>query len=79
MHCAVMGGLSVHALRCALSLVSLVFGELFFGESPSLHDLFLHFLCTVKCDARITVCMYHMKSEILHMSDQRYTLCTCSY
>ncbi len=39
-----MGGLSVHALRCALSLVSLVFGELFFGESPSLHDLFLHFL-----------------------------------
>ncbi len=44
MHCAVMGGLSVHALRCALSLVSLVFGELFFGESPSLHDLFLHFL-----------------------------------
>ena len=43
-HCAVMCGLSVHALRCALSLVSLVFGELFFGESPSLHDLFLHFL-----------------------------------
>ena len=43
MHCAVMCGLSVHALRCALSLVSLVFGELFFGESPSLHDLFLHF------------------------------------
>ena len=47
MHCAVMGGLSVHALRSALSLVSLVFGELFFGESPSLHDLFLHFLA--KC------------------------------
>ena len=47
MHCAVMGGLSVHALRCALSLVSLVFGKLFFGESPSLHDLFLHFLA--KC------------------------------
>ena len=44
MHCAVMGGWSVHALRCALSLVSLVFGKLFFGESPSLHDLFLHFL-----------------------------------
>ena len=42
-HCAVMCGLSVHALRCALLLVSLVFGELFFGESPSLHDLFLHF------------------------------------
>ena len=46
-HCAVMCGLSVHALRCALLLVSLVFGELFFGESPSLHDLFLHFLA--KC------------------------------
>ena len=28
----------------ALSLVSLVFGEVFFGGSPSLHDLFLHFL-----------------------------------
>ena len=27
-----MCGLSVHALRCALLLVSLVFGELFFGE-----------------------------------------------
>ena len=47
-HCAVMCGLSVHALRCALLLVSLVFGELFFGESPSLHDLFLHFLA--KCN-----------------------------
>ena len=35
-HCAVMCGLFVHALRCALLLVSLVFGELFFGESPSL-------------------------------------------
>ncbi len=43
-HCAVMCGLFVHALRCALLLVSLVFGELFFGESPSLHYLFLHFL-----------------------------------
>ena len=46
-HCAVMCGLFVHALRCALLLVSLVFGELFFGESPSLHYLFLHFLA--KC------------------------------
>ena len=43
-HCAVMCGLFVHALRCALLLVSLVFGELFFDESPSLHYLFLHFL-----------------------------------
>ena len=42
-----MCGLSVHALQCALLLVSLVFGELFFGESPSLHYLFLHFLA--KC------------------------------
>ena len=41
-----MCGLSVHALQCAL-LVSLVFGELFLGESPSLHYLFLHFLA--KC------------------------------
>ena len=47
MHCAVMCGLSVYALRCALLLVSLIFGELFFGESPSLHDMFLHFLA--KC------------------------------
>ena len=31
----------------ALSLVSLVFGKVFFGGSPSLHDLFLHFLA--KC------------------------------
>ena len=46
-HCAVMCGLSVYALRCALLLVSLVFGELFFGESSSPHDLFLHFLA--KC------------------------------
>ncbi len=38
-----MCGLSVHALRCALLLVSLVFGEMFFGKSPSLHYLFLHF------------------------------------
>ncbi len=37
----------MHALRCALSLVSLVFGELFFGESPSLHYLFLHFLANL--------------------------------
>ena len=42
-HCVVMCGLSVYALRCALLLVSLVFGELFFGESPSLHDLFCTF------------------------------------
>ncbi len=34
-------------VRCALSLVSLVFGEVFFGGSVSLHDLFLHFLA--KC------------------------------
>ncbi len=32
MHCAVMCGQSVHALRCALSLVSLVFGEVFLVE-----------------------------------------------
>ena len=38
-----MCGLSVHALRCALLLVSLVFGELFFAESPSLHDFFCTF------------------------------------
>ena len=29
---------------CALSLVSLVFGEVFFAGSASLHDRFLHFL-----------------------------------
>ena len=32
---------------CALSLVSLVFGQAFFGGSASLHDRFLHFLA--KC------------------------------
>ena len=37
----------MHALRCALSLVSLVFGEVFFGGSTSLHVFFLHFLA--KC------------------------------
>ena len=37
----------MHALRCALSLVSLVFGKVFFGGSASLHVLFLHFLA--KC------------------------------
>ena len=37
----------MHCDVCALSLVLLVFGEVFFGESPSLHDLFLPFLA--KC------------------------------
>ena len=37
----------MHALRFALPLVSLVFGEVFFDGSASLHDLFLHFLA--KC------------------------------
>ena len=37
----------MHCDARALSLVSLVFGEVFFGGSPSLHDLFLHFLA--KC------------------------------
>ena len=31
----------------ALSLVSLVFGKVFFGGSPSLHDLFLHFFTAI--------------------------------
>ena len=31
----------MHAFRCALSLVSLVFGELFFGGSASLHGFFV--------------------------------------
>ena len=34
----------MHAFRCALLLVSLVFGEVFFAGSASLHDWFLHFL-----------------------------------
>ena len=34
----------MHAFQCALSLVSLVFGEVFFAGSASLHDRFLHFL-----------------------------------
>ncbi len=34
----------MHAFRCALSLVSLVFEEVFFAGSASLHDWFLHFL-----------------------------------
>ena len=42
-----MGSLCMHCDARALSLVSLVFGEVFFGGSPSLHDLFLHFLA--KC------------------------------
>ena len=58
-----MCGLSVHALRCALLLVSLDFGELFFGESPSLHYLFLHFLA--KClDTIFHRVEYSIYSEI---------------
>ena len=34
----------MHAFRYALSLVSLVFEEVFFAGSASLHDWFLHFL-----------------------------------
>ena len=34
----------MHAFRCASSLVSLVFEEVFFAGSASLHDWFLHFL-----------------------------------
>ncbi len=34
----------MHAFRCVLSLVPLVFGEVFFAGSASLHDWFLHFL-----------------------------------
>ena len=34
----------MHAFWCALLLVSLVFGEVFFAGSASLHDWFLHFL-----------------------------------
>ena len=34
----------MHAFRCALLLVSLIFGEVFFAGSASLHDWFLHFL-----------------------------------
>ena len=52
------GSYAVNALRCDvwvvctciavyILLVSLVFGEVFFGWSASLHDLFLHFLA--KC------------------------------
>ena len=50
MHCAVMHVWVVCAcivVCIKLSLVSLVFGEVFFGGSASLHDLFLHFLA--KC------------------------------
>ena len=36
----------MHAFWCALLLVSLVFGEVFFGRSASLHDCFALF---VKC------------------------------
>ena len=45
MHCDVMCGLSAHAL----SLVSLVFGEVLFGGCASLHCLFLHFLANSIC------------------------------
>ena len=52
------GSYGANALRCdvwvvcactavCIVLVSLVFGEVFFGGSASLHDLFLHFLA--KC------------------------------
>ena len=48
------GSYAVNALRCdvwvvctCIVLVSLVFGEVFFGGSASLHGLFLHFLA--KC------------------------------
>ena len=34
----------MHAFWCALLLVSLVFGEVFFAGTASLHDWFLHFL-----------------------------------
>ena len=37
----------MHAFRYALSLVSLVFEEVFFAGSASLHDWFLHFLESV--------------------------------
>ena len=43
----------MHALRCALLLVSLVFGEVFFGGSAPLHDFFLHFLA--KCTLFVTI------------------------
>ena len=56
--------------RCALSLVSLVFGEVFFGESPSLHDLFSHFLA--KCFLHIVIPLrspyLHPTGSILHVS-----------
>ena len=53
----------MHALRCALSLVSLVFGEVFFGGSASLHDLFLHFLA--KCFFLYTGagCLQHVNTS----------------
>ena len=54
MHCTVMCGWSVHAFRCALSLVSLVFGDVFFAGRASLHDWFLHFL---ESDFSVTVLM----------------------
>ena len=67
-HCAVMCGLFVHALRCALLLVSLVFGELFFGESPSLHYLFLHFLAKCFFYTRIWLLLYCNKVIIVESS-----------
>ena len=38
------GYVAVHAFQCALLLVSLVFGQVFFGGSAFLHDRLLHFL-----------------------------------
>ena len=34
----------MHAFRCILSLVSLLYWEVFFAGRASLHDWFLHFL-----------------------------------
>ena len=46
----------MHCDARALSLVSLVFGEVFFGGSPSLHDLFLHFFIYICIYICISVC-----------------------
>ncbi len=59
MHHAVMCGQSVHAFRCALSLISLVFGEVFFAGSASLHDWFLHFL---ESAFSVTCFVYYMNT-----------------
>ena len=54
----------VHALQCALLLVSLVFREgFFFGGSASLHDLFLHFLQSVTVHSSKSVLMYIVASD----------------